>query len=122
MEKAALLYRNRRLIFMSDIKTGIVSINDRIVQTSKRVVDMNEAVIRVEAGTNGLRFGEREGGGRVYFSLEGLKGDFLPELVKDRNGDVTGIELSGCGDSPLMALISALKFATATLEDQMWRE
>ncbi|MBR0513905.1 MAG: hypothetical protein IJK06_06600 [Clostridia bacterium] len=102
---------------MHTIQGKSIGINDVMLDTYSRCVLEDGAQLTVEAGTNGYRGKGREAGGRTYIRLASGFGDFLFRPVKNSKGRIIGVEICGCGDAELDALVKALSFALKALED-----
>lgn len=74
-------------------------------------------ILQVCAGTNGYKGGDSGHGSRTLFSLRDIAGSDIEitPLYK-------GVEISLGGDSELLTLIEALKFAVSVLEEQASHE
>ena len=122
---------------MYAIEEGIQKINGEVVETFIRDIAETNTGLLVEAGTTGYKGGIcRDAGGRTYLSIVCECGDFHFRAVtneKVTNEKVTspvtnekvtnekkliGIEIACCGDAGLTALMKALEFAQAALNDQ----
>ena len=108
---------------MYAVKEDMAKVNDQAFPVFTRQVLMENGVLQVTAGTTGFMGGDRDAGGRAYLSIEGCPGvDMHADLVKDEDGNVTGIELAFCGDEELDALVKALHFAETALIEQTMKE
>ena len=103
---------------MFAVNEEIKKINGKIIETFEREAVDGNAVLRVEAGTNGYKGGGRDSGSRTYVCLDCIWGDFHFSPVTDEDGEMGGIQIACCGDDGLNALMKALAFATQTLDDQ----
>lgn len=74
-------------------------------------------IIRVEAGTNGLRGGDHGHGSRTFFRVEDAGGTAIYAAPVKDGDETVGFEVRLGGDSELYTIIDALKFIVATLED-----
>ena len=105
--------------YMFVIEKSLQKINGEILETFRREVNRIGTSLEVEAGTTGYRGGcHRKAGSRTFLSLLCLSGDFYFEPIKDEAGKVTGITVACCGDDGLDALMKALEFVYAAIDDQ----
>ena len=104
---------------MYAIEEGLKKINGETVETfSREVVETNTSLL-VEAGTTGYKGGCcRDAGGRTYLSIICECGDFHFSRVTNDKGQFIGVEIACCGDAGLSAIMKALEFAQAALNDQ----
>lgn len=104
---------------MFAIYEGLARINGVPVETFEREVLDGHTIMRVEAGTTGYKGGcSRDNGGRTYIGIDCLCGDFHFSPVTDEEDHVIGIEIAACGDDGLNAIMKALEFAQAVINDQ----
>ena len=104
---------------MFAIYEGLARINGVPVETFEREVLNGNTALRVEAGTTGYKGGcSRDNGGRTYVCIDCLCGDFHFSPVTDDEKNVVGIEIAACGDDGLNAIMKALEFAQAVINDQ----
>lgn len=104
---------------MYAIEEGLAKINGEMVETFGREVSCGNTELEVEAGTTGYKGGCcRDMGGRTYLSLLCLSGDFFFGPIKDEAGNIAGITVACCGDDGLNAIMKALEFAYAAIDDQ----
>ena len=103
---------------MFAVSEEIKKINGKVIETFEREAADGNAVLRVEAGTNGYKGGGRVRGSRTYVCLDCICGDFHFRPVTDEAGEMVGIQIACCGDDGLKALMKALAFATQALDDQ----
>jgi len=104
---------------MYAITAGETRINGQRVETFEREVVKDRAQLNVIAGTTGYKGrNHRDAGCRVYVGLDCVCGDFNFSPVTDGRGRMTGVEIAGCGDDSLTALVRALKFAVRVLDEQ----
>ncbi len=104
---------------MYAIEEGLQKINGEMVDTFSREVAETNTSLLVEAGTTGYKGGcGRENGGRTYVGVVCERGDFHFSLVKNGNGRPVGVRIACCGDDGLDAVMKALEFAHAALNDQ----
>ena len=96
---------------MFAVNEKIKKINGKIIETFEREAVDGNAVLRVEAGTNGYKGGGRDSGSRTYVCLDCICGDFHFSPVTDEDGEMVGIQIACCGDDGLNALMKALAFA-----------
>ena len=93
------------------MRCGSVIVNDVKVPIYREdIVDCN--ILRVEAGTTGLKGGDTGHGGRTYFSIED-KGSTDMNVSVFNNG--FQVELGG--DTELETIIEALEFIVKTLKE-----
>lgn len=89
-------------------------VNGIIVRTTRNESVYKRSVLETEAGTTGLRGGERDCGGRSYLRLKNLGGvDIHFRSLND------GIEIATSGDASLVALLESLLFALDAMTDQV---
>lgn len=104
---------------MYAIEEGLKKINGANVETFCREVVEADTALLVEAGTSGYSGGNcRDAGGRTYINMICECGDFHFTTIKDDQGQVAGIEIACCGDDGLNAIMKALEFAQAVINDQ----
>lgn len=104
---------------MYAIEEGLKKINGETVETFQREVAETNTGLLVEAGTTGYKGGIcRDAGGRTYLSIICECGDFHFSNVKDETGRIVGVEIACCGDAGLNAIMKALEFAHAAINDQ----
>lgn len=103
---------------MYAINEGQAKINGVKVGTFERYIIGEESVLKVEAGTTGYKFGERDKGGRTYLCIDCLEGDFHFAPVLDDEKRVVGFEIACCGDDELDAIMKAIEFIHKAIDDQ----
>lgn len=104
---------------MFAIEEGLQKINGETVETFRRDVTEMNAGLQVEAGTTGYKGRDcRDAGGRTFISVVCEYGDFHFGLVKDEKDHAVGVEIACCGDAGLNAIMKALEFAHAAIDDQ----
>ena len=102
---------------MYAIKKGKVEINNVQTDTFEREVLDGKTTLRVQAGTTGYKGGGRDAGGRTYICIHCFSGDFYFRPVRSRKGKLVGMEVATCGDEGLDAIIRALEFVCAAIDD-----
>ena len=106
---------------MHELRKDQVVINDVNVKTFAARFDEDAAAVRAEAGSTGITDSDRRGdGGRTYVSLFCHMGDFLVTPLDSDQGKIRGVQISGCGDSALLALYRAVCFVRTALEDAIY--
>ena len=103
---------------MYAIEEGLQKINGEMVETYQRGVACGNTELEVEAGTTGYKCGCRNAAGRTYVRLRCISGNFFFGPITDDAGSVTGITIACCGDDGLNAIMKALEFARAAIDDQ----
>ena len=103
---------------MYAIEEGLKKINGQEVATFSREILDGNACLQVEAGTTGYRGACRNAGGRTYLSIDCVCGDFCFQPITDDDGNKVGVVIAACGDDGLNALMKALEFAYASINDQ----
>lgn len=107
---------------MYEVKSDKVTVSGRVVKTWSRVVN-GINLLEVEAGTTGLRGGDRNKGSRAFLRLTDLGGtDMSVFVLNDRQGKPTTVEIAVGGDSEVLTIFGALRFAVKALEDQLFKE
>lgn len=103
---------------MFAIRETSVNVHGESVKTFTRVVCEEHVSVLVDAGSNGL-FGEEgcDSPGRSYVGLLCDSPYVFFDPLWDRKGKIVGVQISGCGDSVLEALVDSLEFAVSALKD-----
>ena len=104
---------------MYAIEEGSLIINDEVVETYKRDLELANVKMEVEAGTTGYSGSiSRDEGSRSYICISCSRGDFCFNPLIRKDGRVVGIQIAACGDAGLDALMQALEFAHQVMNDQ----
>ena len=102
---------------MREITSGTRHLHGVDVPTFKIVIE-SANIIEVEAGSTGLRGGDRGHGGRTYFRVKNIGGTDMWSQVFGVNNE-NGFEVRLCGDIELMTMIETLEFITQALKDSV---
>ena len=98
-------------------KQKVLSDGTKITTYSRELESF--AMMEIEAGTTGYKGGDSGHGGRTYFSIRDMGGtDISPKIIKSKDHEDIGIEITLGGDSELSSVIEALKFITQVLEEE----
>lgn len=104
---------------MFAIEEGLKKINGETVETFSREIAEFNTGLEVETGTTGYKGGIcRDAGGRTYLRIEAVCGDFYFSPIFDEEKRMVGVEIAACGDAGLNAVMKALDFARAAIDDQ----
>ena len=104
---------------LSSIRESKLFVHGEPVTTYSISVHKRNVSMLVEVGSSG--FDGIDGwssSGRTYVGLLCDSAAVSFDSLLDKRGKIVGVEISGCGDAVLDALIDALNFVVVTLRDE----